>query len=538
MLTLLQRSCAAYPIAVKLSIKIVPMKKCLLLVILFTGLKTFAQIPEDVLKFSFFPQSGTARSLAIGGAMGSLGGDITATFVNPAGIGNYKTGEFSFSPSFFLNNNKTDFRDTRSINKKNNFSFGSIGLVFGAPDRYDPKTSQAFSIGVMQMANFNNTVQYKGYNNYSSYAEQWAEEVSRSGLNIPNIIANPQYAYGAAPALYTYLVDTVPAGNDTIIKAMPEYVLESGQALLQEKTIETRGGIYEIGLSYAYNKKDKWLFGIGLGIPIINYQNTTTFRESDTAAVKNRNFNYFNYTDNYSTTGAGLNLKLGLIYRPQEYIRLGLAIHTPTYLFQLKDKRNTTLEANTEDYNGLSTVSSHTFTNGQDGESKYSMLTPWKVMISGSYVFREVEDTRKQKGFITADIEYTGYKNAGFYSSNEDATDDETQYFKDLTKVIRREYKGNFNFRLGGEVKFNIIMARLGLAYYMNPYKDPALKANKLLLSGGLGYRNKGFFIDLTYVHSFNKDVDFAYRLQDKDNTFATVKNQRGTIAATFGIKF
>ncbi len=59
-------------------------------------------------------------------------------------------------------------------------------------------------------------------------------------------------------------------------------------------------------------------------------------------------------------------------------------------------------------------------------------------------------------------------------------------------------------------------MARLGLAYYMNPYKDPALKANRFLLSGGLGYRHKGFFIDLTYVHSFNKDVDFAYRLQDK----------------------
>lgn len=514
------------------------MKKYLLLIILFSGLKTFAQIPEDVLKYSFFPQAGTARTLAIGGAMASLGGDFTATFVNPAGIGNYKTGEFSFSPSFFLNNNKTDFRETRSINKKNNFSFGSIGLVFGAVNQYDPKTSQAFSIGVMQTANFNNTVKYKGYNNYSSYAEQWAEEVAKSGLSLDDVIANPQYAYGAAPALYTYLVDTVPVGSGTIIKAMPEYVLESGRALLQEKMVETRGGIYEIGLSYAYNKKDKWMFGIGMGIPIINYQNTTTFRESDTSVVKNRNFNYFNYTDNYNTTGAGLNLKLGVIYKPQEYIRLGLAIHTPTYLFQLKDRRNTILEANTEDYNGLSTVSSHTFTNNQDGESKYSMLTPWKMMISGSYVFREVEDTRKQKGFITADIEYTGYKHAGFYSYNEDATDEETRYFKDLTKVIRREYKGNFNFRLGGEVKFNIIMARLGLAYYMNPYKDPALKANRLLLSGGLGYRNKGFFIDLTYVHSFNKDVDFAYRLQDKDNTFATVKNQRGTVAATFGIKF
>jgi hypothetical protein len=515
------------------------MKKYLLFIIFFTGLKTIAQIPEDVLKYSFFPQSGTARNLAIGGAMGSLGGDLTAAFVNPAGIGNYKTGEVSFTPQFFLNNNKADFRDTRFINKKNNFTIGSLGLVFGSPYRDNPKSSQAFSIGIMQTANFNNTVKYKGYNNYSSFAEQWAEEVAHSGDSLGGILNNQQYAYGSAPAVYTYLVDTFPTANGVVVKATPEFVLANGRALLQEKTIDTRGGIYELGLSYAYNKEDKWMFGVGVGIPIINYKNTTTFTETDTSNDKNNNFGNFTYTDNYKTTGAGLNVKLGVIYRPQEYIRLGLAIHSPTYLFELKDTRSTNLETNTENYNGLSSVSSNTFTlNSQPGQSKYSMLTPWKVMISGSYVFREVQDVRKQKGFITADIEYAGYKHAGFYSSNEDATQDETNYYKNLTTVIRNQYKGNFNFRLGGEVKFNIIMARLGLAYYMNPYKDPALKANKFLVSGGLGYRHQGFFIDLTYVHSFNKDVDFAYRLQDKDNTFATVKNQRGNIAATFGIKF
>lgn len=514
------------------------MKKYLLISILFCGARSFAQIPEDALKYSFFPQSGSARNQAIGGAMGSLGGDITATFVNPAGIGNYKTGEVSFTPQFFLNNNKADFRDTRFINKKNNFGFGSLGLVFGTADMYNRSVSQAFSIAVMQTANFNNTVTYKGYNNYSSFAEQWAEEAAYSGDSINGILGNPLYAYGTAPALYTYLVDTFRTGNNVLVRATPEFVLDAGHALLQEKTIDTRGGIYEIGASYAYNQKDKWMFGIGLGIPIINYQNTTTFTETDTSSNTDNNFARFTYTDNYKTTGAGLNLKLGVIYRPEEYIRLGLAIHSPTYLFQLKDTRNTHLETNTENYNGIASVSSQEFTNNQAGESRYSMLTPWKVMVSGSYVFREVEDVRKQKGFITADIEYQAYKHAGFYSSNEDPTDEEITYYKDLTKVIRNQYKGNFNFRLGAEVKFNIIMARLGAAYYMNPYKDPALKASRFLASGGLGYRHKGFFIDVTYAHSFNKDVDFAYRLQDKDNTFATVRNQRGNVVATFGIKF
>ncbi len=514
------------------------MKKYLLVFSLFSAGSLQAQIPEDILRYSFFPQNGTARSLAVGGAMGSLGGDITATYVNPAGLGNFRTGEFVISPGWMLDNNKSLYRDTRYNNRKNSFAFGTTGLVFGSANRYDPTTSQAFSIAITQTAHFNNTLRYRGYNNFSSYAEQWAEQVAGSGQTIDQVLGNPVYAYGAAPALYTYLVDTFRNGNDLQVKALPEYILGSGQALLQEKTIDTRGGIYELAIGYAYNKKDKWLFGGTLGIPLVNYRNTTTFTEKDSSADLNNNFSSFSYTDDFSTRGAGLNLKLGVIYKPKEHIRLGLAVHTPTYMITLTDKRTTSLETDTEGYNGKASVSSTQFTNNQPGESRYSMLTPWRVMVSGSYVFREVEDVRKQKAFITADIEYTGYGQSGFYSANEAPTDEETAYFKSLNQVIRSQYKGNFNFRLGGELKFNVWMARMGFAYYTNPYRDPDLKARRMLLSGGIGYRHKGFFIDLTYVHAFNKDVDVAYRLADKSNTFASFSNQRGQIAATFGIKF
>ena len=91
------------------------MKRYLLLPALLISTILVAQIPEDVLRQSFFPQNGTARSLAIGGAMGSLGGDINAIFVNPAGLGNYKTGEFVFTPGFLMNSNKTDFRDSKFL---------------------------------------------------------------------------------------------------------------------------------------------------------------------------------------------------------------------------------------------------------------------------------------------------------------------------------------------------------------------------------------------------------------------------------------
>ena len=91
---------------------------------------------------------------------------------------------------------------------------------------------------------------------------------------------------------------------------------------------------------------------------------------------------------------------------------------------------------------------------------------------------------------------------------------------------------------MGGELKFNVIMGRLGFSYYGNPYKDGAYKASRMLLSGGLGYRNKGVFVDLTYVHCITKDVSFPYRLEDRANTYATLKQQRGNIVATVGFKF
>ncbi|MDP4248236.1 MAG: aromatic hydrocarbon degradation protein, partial [Bacteroidota bacterium] len=69
-------------------------------------------------------------------------------------------------------------------------------------------------------------------------------------------------------------------------------------------------------------------------------------------------------------------------------------------------------------------------------------------------------------------------------------------------------------------------------------YRDGGLSANRVFISGGLGWRNRGLFVDLTYVEGFVRDVHFPYRLADKANTFATLKRSGGTILATVGFKF
>ncbi len=519
-------------------------KKYLLLSSLFISSIIYAQVPEDAIRYSFYPQNGTARNLAIGGAMGSLGGDLNATFVNPAGLGFYKTGEFVLTPGYFLNNNKFNFRETASQNKKNNFGFGTSGVVIGYGDRNNNRSNNAFSFAVTQTANFNNHIQYSGLNNYSSFSEQFAEEFAKARDENGNqysinavLNTNSPLPYGAAPALYTYLIDTVRVNGLLQVKGAPEYILDAGQALKQEMDKTTKGGIYELAIGLAHNSKDKWYFGATLAIPIVSYSSNTTFKESDTSSNTSNHFKQFEYNDNFKTTGVGGKIILGVIYRPQDYIRIGLAIHTPTYM-SLKDKRTTSLSTTVENPVNSYSVSSQTFTNDQPGENQYSQNTPFKAILSASYVFREIENVKKQRAFITADVEYVHHRGSKFKSNEEEPTERDKQYYKDLTSVVKAYYKGNFNFRVGGELKFNVVMARLGFAYYGNPYKNTGYKASRMLLSGGLGYRNKGMFIDLTYVHAINKDVDFPYRLEDRANTYASVKQQRGNLVATLGLKF
>jgi hypothetical protein len=321
------------------------------------------------------------------------------------------------------------------------------------------------------------------------------------------------------------------------VKAAPEYILDAGQAILQETNQRTKGGITEISGGFSHNVRDKWMWGFSISIPIIDYERSSDFTESDTSVNTNNHFNKFKYSEELSTTGVGINGRFGVIYRPKDYIRLGLSIQTPTYM-ELLDKRTTTIATQLENPVGSYDVSSQTFTDGQPGQSEYRQLTPFRAILSGSYVFREISDTRKQRAFVTADIEYVDHKGSRFGSMNENKTDYEKAYFKSLNNVVSGNYKGTFNFRVGGELKFNVIMGRLGFAYYGNPYKEAGLKANRVLLSGGLGYRDKGFFVDLTYVHSINKDVLSPYRLEDKANTYAVNKQIKGTVMATVGVKF
>jgi hypothetical protein len=517
------------------------MKRIFFFLLVFCTSKIVAQIPEDAIRYSWYPQNGTARSLGSGAAMGSAGGDLTAAFVNPAGIGFFKVNEALITPGFLLTKNKFNYRGNASQNKKNAFAFGPTGVIFSLGNNRFTNSSSTVAIAATQNAGFNNVIQYRGLNNYSSFSEQFADEfvtLNKKGLSIDDVLnRNSVSPYTAAPALYTYLVDTVTINGKTIVKAAPEYILNAGQALQQEMTKTTKGGLYELAFTYAQNNNEKFMWGATLGVPLVSYESNTVFNEKDTSANRTNNFNSFSYNDNFKTTGAGLNLKLGLIYRPKEYIRLGLAVHTPSYM-ALTDSRRATLHTELENPVKSFDVKSDVFTNDQRGESKYIQQSPWRALISAAYVFREVEDVTRQRGFLSADVEYVNHSGGRFKSDQQEQTSDEKIYYDQLNSVVKNIYRGNINVRVGGEIKFNTIMGRLGFGYYGNPYKDAPSNANKMTLSGGLGYRNKGFFIDVAYVHLITKDFDIPYRLENAQTTYAELKQQRGNAVLTFGVKF
>jgi hypothetical protein len=522
------------------------MQKLLLTALLMQCGTLFAQLPDDAIRYGYPLAGGTARNQAIGGAGGSLGGDITSAYINPAGIGLYKNKEFVLSPSFSLLNNKFNYRNAQTPSSDNGLTYGTSGFVFGKINKYEPDKSSAFAITINQLASYNNHIEYKGFNNQSSWSEQYLEQAQRELSGSPSQIVSGlenSFIFGTSLAYWSFLIDTVTDADGFKIQSLapiPGNTGTSTDGVNQHNIIDTKGGAHEISFAFANNVQNKLNLGLSVGIPIYTYTKNQTYREEDASNNPNNDFAYFEYKEQYKTSGAGINLKLGFIYRPIDRLRLGFAIHTPTFA-SMTDKIKSSLTADTENYTTyqqpITTTSDELKGDAYNaGVYKYGLRTPMKFLVSGSWVLHEVNDVKQQRGFITGDIEYVPYGMTRYSAINE-SLDSEIAYFDALNKQIKDKYKGALNLRLGGEVKFNTFMARAGFAYLGSPYRDKQLTGNRILLSGGVGYRNRGFFLDLTYVHAMIKDSQIPYYLADKPNVIADAKNSRGNIVLSFGVK-
>lgn len=488
-----------------------------------------AQDSEDAFRYSQLSTQGTARSIGIGGALGSIGGDFSSLSVNPAGIGVYRSSEFTFTPAIRINSVGTDYTGTDGSRNSfsdnmSRFTVGNIGLVFTSAAtgrRYERSKwkSVSFGIGINKVADFNRNYSYSGYNNTSSITEAFVYNANVDPNNAVNFSGTP-----GSIGYEGYLMAEDTQGYFSVV--------DFSQGLNQGKIIRERGSMSEFALSLGGNYQEKLLLGVTLGVPFFSFKREMTLQEQDLSGDNNNFFDNFSYSQTLRTKGSGINLKLGAIYKPTDQFRVGLAFHTPTY-FSIKDETSHAVTSNTEnfktslqgsDQNPITSLSTSDFAMNV---FEYNLLTPWRAVLSGSAIIGKV-------GFITADYEYVNYSSARFqyelaYSNRE----------ANVNNAIRNAYQGGHILRLGGEARLDLLMLRLGWGYHTNPYKVGG--GERMDFSAGAGLRFDNWFLDLGVVHTKYDRNEVPYIIPDLPNIgipTASLGHSLNNVALTIGLKF
>ncbi len=487
-----------------------------------------AQGVGDAYLFSNTSAQGSARSLGFGSALGSIGGDASTMSVNPAGLGVYRSSELSFTPSFKINGSSSEFLGQLSSESNVRFNVNHFALVLtDAPKgkRYDRRKWKTVSFGfsMNRIADFNRDYSYAGYTDKTSASLAFENSANADTNNIRNA-STPAYMGWETGLLNGYAYHYTTA-------------VPYGEGITQLLNTKERGGIREYCISLGGNYMEKLLIGATLGIDDLSYNRKTTYTEVlNPAAVNNPYyFKSFTYNDNLDVTGTGVNLKLGVIYKPTDFLRFGAAYHTPT-IFNLHEVGTNAIAASYTTGNTYSLSSSNYL---PLRTYDYTFFTPSKYILSTSIIIKKV-------GFITADYEYINYNKASYnLPDTYDATNNITYASNSsaINNEISKTYTSTSNFRVGAEIKLTKeFMIRGGWGYYGNPYKNAAYDAERMDISGGVGYRSKNFFADLGWMHSNYTFKEKPYAgvkagLEANIGT-ATIDQAINNVALTFGLKF
>lgn len=499
----------------------------------------FAQDETDALRYSYLQPQATARSMGIGGAVGALGGDFASLSINPAGIGVYRRSEITFTPSLKINNAQGTYLSKQMDDNSTRFTINNLGIVATNAQRgqrYEHSSwkSVSFGFGINRLADFSHNYTYGGYMTINPL-----DNNSSSGAEVFSINANKYFE--ADPEKKT---ENFPNSSNAYL-GYESFLLDSANGRFfpvtfntngvnQQRTVTQKGGISELAVSLGGNYQEKLMLGATVGIPVVRFKRQIVYEEKDASGNTNNYFESFTYSESLITRGSGINLKLGLIYKPIEALRMGASIHTPTYL-SLKDENSRYLTANTENfkndlgYGGSSTtrIDAPTYV------YQYSMVTPWRGVLSVAGVIGKY-------GFISVDYEYVNYASSRIYFDIEDRS-----LQNDINSGIKNIYKSASNLRAGIEGRIDNVSLRVGFGYYGSPYKTSAVNADRIEMSAGIGFRTDSWFIDLGFVNSQSKMQEQPYALDPTAPNYAnvivptaTLKNNFNNAALTFGVKF
>lgn len=483
----------------------------------FNPKNTLAQSVSDAAKYSQTSTFATARSVGFGGALGSVGGDFSSLSVNPAGIGIYRKSEFMVTPGLRFNGTNTDYSGSSSADNNVRFGFNNIGAVFTevpSERRYDKEDwkSGSLAIGLNRTADFSRSYNYNGQTNNTTgsfYFEQDAlSQTNGNPGSLPNAYSPGDLAYRS------YLLD------DNLYSVVPFW-----KGLDQFKSVRERGGITELALSGGGNYQDKLMLGATLGINFLNHKINTSFEEQTSTIIANDSFDNFKYSESVKVNGSGINLKLGAIYKFNDYFRAGIALHTPT-IYGITEIYNKSLTVNSENYYGTITQ------DAPENQYDYTIITPLKAIASATAILGK-------NGFVSVDYEFTNHRSTRFNFDGE--TTAEIALQNEYNQKIKNQFAAASNVRAGIELKFDQLMLRGGFGYFGSPYKNKAIQGDRTNISAGIGYRFGKTFVDFAVVNSSFKSSEKPYEISNWPGytaaTTATTQNNFTTGVVTIGWK-
>lgn len=495
-----------------------------------------AQTIGDALRFSLQDPGGSARAQAIGGALGSLGGEYSSMFVNPAGVAFFKTSEAAVTFGFRNSDVKSNYLGSAGSDNKGRLYINSGALIFGG-------NKLSYGLGINRTANYNQNVYYQGVNNKSSFSDNYILQLSNERI-LPSYLEsdqqqkNGEFRHGPQEAYFTYLINPQVQNNQP--NGLWESIVPVTSGIRQENTISTRGGNDELSFAVGKDFDGNFYFGGSVNAPIIRYESVRTFRETNINEAASP-LNYFEVRENLRSEGFGVNAKIGAIFKPIAPLRLGVNFHSPSWI-GFNDTYTTTLTTSTKT-RGVQTASSSEFNDNFPDESKYNITTPWKGGASATYIFGSpAADPSKPTGFLTVDYEYVNYASMRMRIRNGGGSDKADTDARN--RDIKNAYASASNIRVGGELKLNVFALRAGFATYGNPFKEKSQGSNRNYYSGGVGYRNKGVFVDLAVIYSNNDRFDQPYTIPQPNGLNsvspapASLEVKNTSVALTVGFKF
>lgn len=502
------------------------MKKLILTLFATAGLMSlsFGQYVDQALIFSQQNYGSTARSKAMGNAFGAIGGDFSSLSINPAGIGVYLRSEVTGTLNIAgINNTESTYRGQLTDDRSNNFSFRNFGYVLATPVNGSGSglVSFNFGIGFNKLNNFNQSIAFGKTGSPYSRTDVFAQNTN--GINSTNLLDEHEPYNNGTPwesklAWENYLIDVVnPDANG--MGDQYQSILLQNELVDQNMTISKEGYNNEYVATFGANFNHQLYLGATIGMQDLYYNESKTYSEDG-------EFGYFDYFSTARTRGFGYNLKLGIIYRPVPALRLGAAVHTPTF-FDLKEEYSSTMESNLQFVSAAANGTHSAET--PIGDYGYKMETPMRAIGSFAYQFGK-------KGMISFDYEYVDYSKMKLRSGGDGYN------FSTENTDIKAIYQSTSNLRFGGEIKpTEALSLRAGYELFGNPYKttinndsQPNKDFSYNTINAGIGYRINNVSFDVSY--SLGTRTDFNY-IDNVDPEPVKYKMSNNEIVFTLGIK-